>query len=113
MKITYLSQHRSRNKGNMCFVYAVTGTPEQIAAFKVSKKEFYRESKKEEGGFPIGTTLFFSNRYVGKSGLLRENADKQWAIDTTEADQLISMVAQCGGNVELAKELLAKQNATV
>lgn len=110
MKITYIRQHRSREKGNMCFVYAVSGTPEQIAKYKASKGEYYRETKEEEFGFPKGTALFFSNRFVGKHGKLHETAKKEWVIDTTEADQLISMTAQCGGNVELAKELLAKQN---
>lgn len=110
MKIKFLSQYRKRGTGTLTFVYGVEGTPEQIAAYKAHKGENFRELKQDENGMPKGTPLFYSTRFIGKEGKLMETADKRWVIDTTEADKLINMTAQCGGNVELAKELLKAQS---
>jgi hypothetical protein len=111
MKIQFIDQYRKRGTGTMTFVYAVEGTEEQLAAYKAHKADKYRELKKDEKGFKKGTPLFFTTRYIGKSGKLMETSDKRWVLDTTEADKLINMTAQCGGNVELAKELLKQQEA--
>lgn len=111
MNITNIDQYRKSGSGTLTFVYAVEGTPEQIAAYKAHKGEHFRTLKKDEGGFKEGTPLFFSTRYIGKKGKLMETSKKTWVVDTTEADKLINMVSQCGGNVELAMQLLKQQTA--
>ncbi|HYV53753.1 MAG TPA: hypothetical protein VE933_04175 [Chitinophagaceae bacterium] len=112
MKIIFARQYRSREKATMTFVYALQGaTPEQLAAYKKSKGDFFREQKETEGGIEKGTPLFFSTRYHGPVAKLMETSEKQWVVDSSEADRLINMTAQCDGNVELAKELIKMQNA--
>lgn len=111
MKIKFISQYRKRGgDGSVNFVYGVTGTPEQLAAYKAHKGEHYRELKADEAGMVKGTPLFYSKRFIGNEGKIMETSDKRWVLDTTEADKLINMVAQCNGNVELAKELLKTQS---
>lgn len=109
--ITLISQYRKRGTGNMTFVYAVEGSEEQLKKYKTHKGENFRELKEDEAGFKKGTPLFYSTRYIGKKGELMETSKGDWVIDTTEQDKLINMTAQCGGNVELAKELLKEQSA--
>jgi hypothetical protein len=112
MKATLIRQYRSREKGTMTFVYALQNAEkEQLEAYKKSKGEFYREQIKDEPGIAKGTPLYFSTRYLKSTAVLMQTAEGKWVPDTTEDDQLISMTTQCGGNVELAKELLRRQGA--
>lgn len=112
LKIKFISQYRkSGGDGSVTFVYGVTGTPEELAKYKAHKADNFRELKADENGSVKGTALFFSKRYVGANGEIMETSDKRWVLDTTEADKLINMTAQCGGNVELAKELLKQEAA--
>ena len=86
----------------MVFVYALTGTPEQIADYKAIKGDKFREDKDTK------EPLFFGNR-LAPSGSAVVKTEKEgkidWRIDSTEADQIKSFMDQ-GYAYEHAKDLI-------
>ncbi len=101
MKATYQRQYRKSGTGNLVFVYNVSGTPEQLAAFKAAKGAHYKE---DENKVP----LFFCTRYAGKVVELRETKDKtNWVADTSELDQMKSLVDQYG--IDIAMQIMNKK----
>lgn len=82
------------------FVYAVKGTPEQLAKYKASKGEFYREDKDTE------EVLMFSSRFVGKAAQLVETSKGEFVPDTSEIEQLASLINQFG--IDVAKTVVGK-----
>lgn len=100
MKIVFLRQYRKRGTGQLVFVYSVNGTEKQLAAYEKAKGEnFKRDADTKE-------VLFFTTRFVGKTGKLMETSKNEWVVDTTEADQMKSLVDQYG--YDIAKEMIAK-----
>ena len=97
MKISLLRSYRSRN-GNPTFVYAVSGTAEQLEQFKQAQGEYYREDDN-------GTPLWFTTRCVGNHGKLIITTNGNIVPDMSAFDQAASIAAQYGGNFgqELAR----------
>lgn len=83
-------------KGNKTFVYTVSGTPEQMEAYKKSKGDFYREDEKTK------EPLFFTTRYFGEKGSLVVTSKGEFVADTTEIDKLASLSDQFGIDVALS-----------
>lgn len=108
MKIKLQRSYTSKN-GNKVFVYSVTGTKEQIAAFKAAQGENYREAED-------GTPLWFTVRCVGETGSLIITTNGNIVPDMSAFDQAASLASQYGGNFgqELARmaaaNLLGKSN---
>lgn len=71
MKINLTKQaknpYRSRATGSLTFVYDVSGTPEELAAYKATKKEFYRENEAK-------APLFFTQTFAGKECDMKASA---------------------------------------
>jgi hypothetical protein len=97
MRVTLVRSYRSKN-GNVTFVYKVTGSKEQLAAFKESQGDFYRE---DEHGSP----LWFTTRCIGKSGTLIITSNGNVVPDMSQFDQAASLAKQYGGDFgnELAR----------
>lgn len=97
MKIKLMRSYKSK-KGNTVFVYGVSGTPEQLAAFAKAQGENHRTDES-------GTPLWFTTRCVGDSGTLIITTNGKVVPDMSEYDKAASISAQYGGNFgqELAK----------
>ena len=90
-------------KGNKVFVYAVSGTKEELANYKKAQGDFYREAED-------GTPLWFSTRSVGNSGKLIITTNGKIVPDMSAFDNAASLAKQYGGNLgtELAKVAVAQ-----
>lgn len=95
--------------GNDTFVYAVSGSKEQLEAFKAAQGNNYREAD-GSGPEPAGTVLWFTTRCVGDTGSLVITSKGNVIADTSAFKQAASLCKQYGGNFgqELAKAAVAK-----
>ncbi len=99
LKGTFKTQYRKQG-GKLTFVYTVSGTPEELADYKKVKGEHYREDKDTK------VPLFFSQRLNGKNvDIVPVKEGKDFAIDSTKADQLANLQAQ-GYSYEQAKDMM-------
>lgn len=102
MKIRLIRSYVSKN-GNDTFVYAVSGSKEQLEAFKAAQGNNYREAED-------GTPLWFTTRCVGQNGSLVITSKGNVIADTSAYKQAASLCKQYGGNFgqELAKAAVAQ-----
>jgi hypothetical protein len=98
MKVTSIRTYRSKN-GNPTFVYSVSGSKEQLEAFKKSQGDYYRTDDDDN-------PLWFTTRYIGEEGKLMITSNGNIVPDMSDFDKQASLVAQYGGNFG---EILAKQ----
>ena len=109
MKASYESQYVSKN-GNTTFVYRVSGSKEELAAYKKAKGEYHTTAED-------GTPLFFTTRFVGDNADLIITSTGNVVADMSKFRKAESMVEQIGGKLgdalakELARELLGGSNA--
>lgn len=103
MNVKLQRSYRSAN-GNVTFVYAVTGSKEDLAAYEEIQGSFFR--KNEETGQP----LWFTTRCIGQTGKLVITTNNKIVPDMSEFDQAASLAAQYGGNfgTELARAAAQK-----
>lgn len=97
MKATYERQYRKQGTGKLVFVYILSGTVEQLAAYKTSKGTFNVVDDK-------GIHRFFSTRFLGNSCPMIKTGKDAWVADTTELDKLANLTAQYG--YEIAKGIM-------
>lgn len=90
MKIKLTRSYRSKN-GNTVFVYSVSGSTEQLEAFKKAQGSNYREDDK-------GVPLFFTVRCVGQTGSLIITSTGKVVPDMSAFDEANSLAKQYGGN---------------
>lgn len=97
MKIKLERSYRSKN-GNPTFVYGVTGSESDLAAYQEAQGDFYREDDN-------GVALWFTTRCVGPNGKLIITTNGNIVPDMSAFDQAASIAAQYGGNFgqELAR----------
>ena len=102
MKIKMIRTYRSKN-GNPTFVYEVSGSANDLAAYKEAQGQFYREDETS------GSPLWFTTRCVGDNGSLIITTNGKIVPDMSKFDQAASLAAQYGGNFgeELAKATAA------
>lgn len=102
MKVKFLSSYRS-TKGNTVFRYSVSGTTEQIEAYKAAQGENFRESDD-------GTPLWFTTRFIGNTGTLIITTNNKIVPDMSAFEKADSLAKQFGGNLgqELAKAAAAE-----
>jgi len=104
MKGKFRNQYRSK-AGNVVFVFTVTGSAEQLEAYKKAQGDNYRED--EETKAP----LYFTTNYTGDNiKLVLNRAGDRVLVDNSDIEKAVSMSKQLGGNLgqEIAK-LQAKQ----
>ena len=93
----FLRSYVSKN-GNDVFVYAVTGTPAQVDAYKAAQGDNLRLTS-GEAGYPDGTPLFFTTRAsIDNTVDLIETQAGRWIIDSSEIRRVANVTAQLGGN---------------
>lgn len=102
MKIKAIRSYTSK-AGNKVFVYAVSGSKEQLAKFKEAQGDNYREAED-------GTPLWFTTRSVGANGELIITTNGKIVPDMSAFDNAASLAKQYGGNLgeELAKHAVAQ-----
>ena len=106
MKITLVRQMPSRkNVGKTLFIYAVVGTAEQIASFKASKGDNYREDRDSKQ--PLYMTEFFE----GKENTLTVSSNGNWFVDNSELNQFKSLVQQYG--IDIARGMMKQPVGSV
>jgi hypothetical protein len=103
MKINLTRSYRSKN-GNTVFVYAVSGTTEQLKQFAAAQGDNHRVDE------ATGTPLWFTTRCVGQTGMLIITSNNKVVPDMSQYDQADSLAKQYGGNLgqELAKAAAEK-----
>lgn len=101
MKTKLIRSYKSK-AGNTVFVYAVSGTPAQIAEYKTAQGDNYRETEE-------GTPLWFTTRCIGNTGTLVVTAKGKVVPDMSAFEQAASLAKQYGGNFgqELARAAVA------
>lgn len=105
MKITFLRNYRKAETGNMVYVYAVSGTPEQLEAFAKAQEDNHVVD--EETGMP----LWFSTRFIGDAGQLSISRNGKVFADTSEFDKANSLCEQYKGTAlgeQLARVMAEK-----
>lgn len=105
MKAKKVGSYRNE-KGTLVFRHEVSGTPEELAAYKKAQGEFYRESEDERK-----VPMWFSSRFYGntvKLGISQKSG--QVFADTSEFDAAASLANQFTGNLgtAIANQLAAK-----
>lgn len=105
MKITFLRNYRKAETGNMVYVYGVSGTPEQLEAFKEAQGDNYKVDEE------TGAVLWFSTRYIGDAGQLSISRNGKVFADTSEFDKANSLCEQYKGTAlgdQLARVMAEK-----
>lgn len=102
MNVKLARSYRSKN-GNVTFVYAVSGSVADLAAYAAIQGEFARTDDK-------GTPLWFTTRCIGPTGKLIITTNNKVVPDMSQFDQAASLAEQYGGNFG---EQLAKSAASM
>lgn len=92
MKAKKIRNYRSKNTGKPVFVYAVTGTAEEMKTYKEAQGTFYREDD------TTGEALYFTTNFMGPQGNLIITSKGKIAQDMSKFDEAQSLVEQYGGN---------------
>jgi len=106
MKIKLSRSYKKVGKNggvNTVFVYQVSGTKEQLDAFKSAQGDNFRENEE-------GIALWFTTRCAGNSGNLIVTSAGKIVADMSAFDQADSLAKQYGGNLgqELARTAAAQ-----
>jgi len=92
MKATYQNSYPKRSKnGNVVdvFVYEVSGTKDELEAFKDAQGSSYRET-------PTGVPLFFTLNYVSDEVSLVFTSNGNVVVDNSELRKAASLAKQYG-----------------
>lgn len=108
MKITFKpstaaspNPYRNRTTGKLGYIFNVSGTPEELAEYKKSKGDFYREDKETK------TPLHFENSFIGVEAPLIKNQDgTRWFANTGEQDIFAELCKK--GGIEYANNEMTK-----
>lgn len=102
LKVKFQRDYRSQ-KGNVTFVYVVTGSPEALAEYERVQGEYARKDD-------AGQLLYFTTRAMGLSGEIIITPNDKIVPNMTELNMAASLSAQFGGNLgqEMAKLHAAK-----
>lgn len=98
LKARKVRSYTKAGTGNTVFVYAVTGTPEELAKYKEVQGANYKE---DENGNP----LFFTTNFAGDSCDLIITQKNKVIADMSDYAAAASLSKQFGGNLgqELAR----------
>lgn len=97
-----IRSYRSK-KGNVTFVYGVSGSADNLAKFAAAQGDNHRTDE------VTGTPLWFTTRCIGQAGTLIITSNDKVVPDMSAYDQADSLAKQYGGNLgqELAKTAAA------
>jgi hypothetical protein len=97
LSVKLARSYRSKN-GNATFVYEVSGSTQDIEAFKTAQGDYYRVADN-------GKPLWFTTRCIGPAGHLVITTNGNVVPDMSKFDQASSLASQYGGNFgeELAR----------
>jgi hypothetical protein len=97
MKAIYKGAYTKRNATtgvvSDVFRYGVSGTPEEIAAYKADQGDNFRTDDK------TGEPLFFTTRFAGNSVNLVKTKAGRYIADLSELKAQASLASQFGGNL--------------
>lgn len=95
--------YRKTGTGTMVFRYKVTGSKDELDAYRKAQGDFLREDDEKN-------PLWFSVNNIGKSAKLLISSKGKVFADTSEIDGIAAMVKQYGGNFgqALASEAAAR-----
>ena len=99
MKAKKLRSYRKAGTGNVVFVYTVSGSADQIEAFKKAQGTNLKLDEKS------GAPLWFTTRYAGENCDLTITSKGVVIADMSKFDAADSLSKQYGGNLgnEIAK----------
>lgn len=102
LNVKFERDYRSQ-KGNVTFVYTVSGSEENLKEYERVQGEFLRKNDE-------GKMLYFTTRAMGMSGQIIITANDKIVPNMTELNMAASLSAQFGGNLgqEMAKLHAAK-----
>lgn len=93
LQASYLRDYPSKKKiGETVFVYAVTGTPEELSQFKTAQGTHYRVDEH------TGTPLYFDTIYAGDVVTLKISSNNKTFIDLSEIRKAVALSKITGGN---------------
>ena len=110
MKLNGQSLRQYRNgKGNLVFVYRVSGTPEALEAYKTAQGANLRHEDDDPAKAPLFFTTVPSD--VKRIDII-QTRDGGWIMDTSELDAAAALTARFGGNFGnvYAQNFLAQRN---
>jgi hypothetical protein len=87
------SRNYRSKKGNVVFIYEVSGNEKSIAAYEEAMGDNIRHDEVS------GKALFFTTRYSGDNAKLLITSNGRVVIDTSDFDKAASLAAQFGGNL--------------
>lgn len=80
---------------NLCYVYNVEGTPEEIAAYKAANPKAVTDEKTSKA-------LYITTRFVGKSCIMAKS-EKGFFPDTRDLDMYANLEEQWGPTIAAQK----------
>jgi hypothetical protein len=99
----FVRSYRAKGKGTVTFVYAVSGSEDNLKEYERIQGDFLRKDDK-------GVNLWFTTRFVGNSAKLIITEKDSIVPDMSAFDQAASLATQYGGNLgqELARTAAAQ-----
>lgn len=101
MKITFKkgpSNPYTSRTGKTVFVYHVSGTPEELAAYKTSKGEYYKEDKDA-----ANAPLFFTTDAIGNNAEMIKTSKGEFVPDMSKEKIFASLEEQFGTTIAREK----------
>lgn len=90
LKAVYSSVYRSK-AGNTTFVYNVSGTPENLEAYKLAQGDYFRVDD------VTGKVLYFTTSWNGEKLDLIITTNGKVITDTSATDKLVAVVNRSSG----------------
>lgn len=113
MKATYKSQHRNNGKrnptrkGQLDYIYSVSGTPQELEDFKVTQKEFWFDDEN-------GVALLSSPRDLGASApMVKRQSDGRWIPIVDEKAVAIGKLAKLAGQFPMFSSQFGAEAAAI
>lgn len=90
---SYTRQYKKQGSTHTTFVYAVSGSPADLAKFEEAQGDFFRTD--DETGSPV----WFTTRFAGDDIKLIITANNKVVPDMSEYEKADSLAKQFGGNL--------------
>ena len=110
MKGTFSGRQYRDNQNNDRFVYIISGTAEELDAYKSSQGQYYIEGDKVDRPNEFGKPLWRAYQYSGEDIIVAISKNNKVYADMSELRKQASFVKQLGGNLgdSLANKIAAQ-----